>query len=168
MADLAGERRRRFASIQHLLDPTAEDESDPVDRLCEQIEAQLRISVPLDARAQLMGAATAVKFWTWADTRSRKPGETRIRTQRFFTFVIMAYEISKRERAGVTWDPVDGTFEGPFYEFAKICGALLPDKLRPKGNVALGRVLARAGKRRTADQALGKPRGPRPKERALP
>lgn len=125
--------------------------ADPIDQLCERIEAQLRISVPLDARAQLIGAATAVKFWAWADTRVRKPGETRIRTQRFFTFILIAFEISTGRRAGVSQDRINDTVGGDFFEMAKICSTILPKRLRPRNDVALADCLVRASRRRTFD-----------------
>jgi hypothetical protein len=135
-----------------------------IDDICEQIETALHVSLPLDARAQLMAAATAVRFWRWADAQARKPSEARIRTRRFFTFVVMAYEIATGWRAGVTWNEPAGAFEGQFFEMAKICSlAMLPEKLRPESNIALGLVLKRAGKRRTADQARRKSSGRRPK-----
>jgi hypothetical protein len=147
-----------------------QSESQVIDHICEKIEAVFHFSVPLDARAQLMCAQSAVKFWTSADANNHEPGEKRIRTQRFFTFAIMAYEWSnpRRRRAGVTWNAHAERFEGEFYEFAKICSAaLLPEKLRPKSDIALGRVIDRAGKRRTADFPPRRSRGRRPTIRGI-
>jgi hypothetical protein len=142
------------------------DDDDPVDILCQRLEVELRISVPIDARAQLIGAATAVKFWAWADAHDRNPGERRTRTQRFFAFVLMAYELSTGKRAGVTWNHYAETFDGEFLEFAGICATILPAELQPTGCLGLGKVLLRALKRRTADNAPQKRRGRRPKRAA--
>jgi hypothetical protein len=139
-------------------------EPDIADKVREQIEAALHISVPLDAHAQLIAAATAVKSWQLPEAPGRNWGERRIRTQRFFTFVIMAYELATGWRASVTWNEHAGAFGGQFFEMAKICSlAMLPEKLRPESNIALGLVLKRAGKRRTVDRMRRKSSGRRPK-----
>ena len=156
-------RLGRLCAVARLAGPGTDLTVDPVDELCELIEAELGIFIDGDAVLQLMGACTAVRFWAWAEREGRNPREIRIRRQRFFTFVVKAYESSRGTRAGLSWDPTDGSlvFAGKFFAMAQICSEMLPDELRPNGNNALGKVLDRALRRRTEDKTPRKFQGAR-------
>ena len=157
-------RLGRLCAIARLAGPGGDFATmDPIEELRELIEAELGIFLDAGAVVQLMGALTAVRFWAWAEREGRDPREVRIRRQRFFSFVVMAYESSTGTRAGLGWDRTDGyhKFGGKFFAMAQICSEMLPYELRPNGNSALGKVLDRALKRRTEDNTPRKSRGAR-------
>ncbi len=158
--------------------PTDLDVYAPVDAACEIIETEIGISVwwggvrDLEslptAYACLRGAWSAVRFWADADKSGFDPGEKRIRRQRFFTFVAMAYELCTGERASLTWNPkwdpgwgpwdpewnpeAAARVQGNFFKMALVCSMMLPPALHPKTDAALGMTLDRALNRRTVDR----------------
>jgi hypothetical protein len=145
-----------------------DDGLSAVDICCEQIRQQLGMDLTanVDAYAFVMGAHTATRWWYHADVSGVDTKEKRIRAQRFFAFVIQAYETATGWRAGVTWDRTSGVLQcrGEFFALAKIChDVLLPSELAVSSNVALGKVLNRALKRRTIDGRPKKPAGRKPR-----
>jgi len=118
----------------------------------------------LGAYSQVLAAHSAVTWWEYADGAGLDVKEKRIRRQRFFTFLAMAYEAATGFGAGLTWKGSGETleFSGEFFKMAKIChDSLLPTPLQAASNKALGKIIDRALKRRTLDEAPRKPAGRR-------
>jgi hypothetical protein len=155
-------------------------EDDPIDALIEQLQATFpHMFFGPEAIGQLCGAHTAVRLWALPEKPMRGdfpdapiPIPPRKRAIHFFTFILMAYELASGKRAGVSWKKIEfdtgrdtwdaAEASGDFLAMARMCAkALLPEKLRPKSDVGLGRALKRAASRRTRD---GMPhRGPKGK-----
>jgi hypothetical protein len=62
-------RLGRLCAVARLAGPGTDLTVDPVDELCELIEAELGIFIDGDAVLQLMGACTAVRFWAGRNGR---------------------------------------------------------------------------------------------------
>jgi hypothetical protein len=134
---------------------SASEHYELVEKCCEQIAQKLGIHLAgSNAYSFILGAHTAVMFWEHANACGLRAKEKRIRRQRFFTFIGQAHEIVTGLRAGLTWNRTEGClqFAGEFFAMAKIChDSLLPPELRAGNDVALGKLVHLALKRRTSD-----------------
>jgi hypothetical protein len=117
------------------------------------------------AYSYVLAARTRAKLWQKYDADKTVSVERRRCSFRFFQAVCMAYELSTRCRAAITWRHDLAADEGPsgdFFEFAKVFhDVLLPDNLKALTPKALAKRIEGALEQRTTDTLPKNKPGPK-------